>query len=569
NGQFNTPTDIAFDSSGNIYVVEYNGHRVQKFDSNGNYITKWGSLGSGNGQFNNPRCIAVDSAGNVYVSEWGNHRVQKFNSSGTYVTQWGSNGSGDGQFYRPAGMAFDPEGHLMVLDWDNPAQGIQVFDTDGTFVGHYAQGNIGISGELCINSDGRIYVADATIVSGGGIAMFARSVTGAPSAPAGISASVLGNGITLGWTNPTERDLKAIIIRRDTSGYPGSVSSGTGLTLGSAVPTYNLDYVSSTGTYYYSVFAKDKDDNYSVAAQVSAVVTHLPPSPPGALSVTATANGGIYLSWVNPTNPNFQSITIRRSTSTYPLTPADGTAVSAGLTGTSYTDTGLTNGTRYYYSVFAIGSDFTVSVVSTGNATADTVVPGPPTGFTVATQSASIDLSWSNPVVSDFASTMIRWSTSGYPTAISSGNLLGETSGSSYTHSGISSGTYYYTIFARDTAYNYSTGVMGSASFHPPYKIYDGAPITSIPNMIGMAMDVSGNFYVYTYNEAITKYDSSGAFVTSWGPGTPEAGGPYGGFGESVQMTVSPTGFLYVADNGNHRVLKFQLDGTYVSTIGS
>ena len=42
------------------------------------FITKWGSEGSGDGQFNTPLDVAVDSSDNVYVAEWDNHRVQKF-----------------------------------------------------------------------------------------------------------------------------------------------------------------------------------------------------------------------------------------------------------------------------------------------------------------------------------------------------------------------------------------------------------------------------------------------------------------------------------------------------------
>lgn len=53
-------------------------NRVQKFDSDGNFITKWGSEGSGEGQFNRPLGISVDSEGNVYVVDTGNYRIQVF-----------------------------------------------------------------------------------------------------------------------------------------------------------------------------------------------------------------------------------------------------------------------------------------------------------------------------------------------------------------------------------------------------------------------------------------------------------------------------------------------------------
>ena len=76
-------------------------NRIQKFSSAGVFITKWGSQGSGNGQFNYPSGIAVDASGNVYVAEQNNRRIQKFSSSGSFIAKWGSWGSGDGQFYGP------------------------------------------------------------------------------------------------------------------------------------------------------------------------------------------------------------------------------------------------------------------------------------------------------------------------------------------------------------------------------------------------------------------------------------------------------------------------------------
>ncbi|MBI5195589.1 MAG: hypothetical protein HZA10_04635, partial [Nitrospirae bacterium] len=77
-GQFWYPESVTVDSLGNVYVTDFYNHRIQKFTSDGVFITKWGSYGSGDGQFNNPSGVAVDSSGNVYVTELGNNRIQKF-----------------------------------------------------------------------------------------------------------------------------------------------------------------------------------------------------------------------------------------------------------------------------------------------------------------------------------------------------------------------------------------------------------------------------------------------------------------------------------------------------------
>ncbi len=57
-------------------MADTGNHRVQKFDSNGTFLTKWGSNGSGDGQFQGSGGITVDSTGNIYVAD--GNRIQKF-----------------------------------------------------------------------------------------------------------------------------------------------------------------------------------------------------------------------------------------------------------------------------------------------------------------------------------------------------------------------------------------------------------------------------------------------------------------------------------------------------------
>jgi len=118
-GQFNYPYGVAVDSSGNVFVAEYNSHRIQKFTADGTFITKWGSPGSGIGQFNDPRGLSVDSSGNVFVVDQSNRCIQKFTADGTFITKWGSPGSGDEQFRNPLGVAVDSSDNVFVVDYGN------------------------------------------------------------------------------------------------------------------------------------------------------------------------------------------------------------------------------------------------------------------------------------------------------------------------------------------------------------------------------------------------------------------------------------------------------------------
>ena len=83
NGRFRQPTDVAWDSQGNIYITDgYVNSRVAKYDKNGDWVKSWGEPGNGPGQFNTPHAIVIDRNDNVYVGDRGNRRVQVFNTDG-------------------------------------------------------------------------------------------------------------------------------------------------------------------------------------------------------------------------------------------------------------------------------------------------------------------------------------------------------------------------------------------------------------------------------------------------------------------------------------------------------
>ena len=115
-GQFMSPSGVAVDGSGSVYVADTNNGRIQKFDSEGNFLTKWGTEGSDDGQFRGPHGVAVDGSGNVYVADAWNDRIQKFDSEGNFLTKWGTEGSDDGQFRGPHGVAVDGTGNVYVTD---------------------------------------------------------------------------------------------------------------------------------------------------------------------------------------------------------------------------------------------------------------------------------------------------------------------------------------------------------------------------------------------------------------------------------------------------------------------
>jgi hypothetical protein len=173
-GEFKSPCAITTDETGNVYVVDAANNRIQKFTSDGQFLAKWGSQGSSDGQFNffdnlfdtyyiAPR-IAIDNQGNVFVSDTFNHRIQKFNSNGQFITKWGSEGSGDGEFRSPTGIAIDKSGKVNVIGVDNDR--IQQFTSDGKFIRKWGRGGsapgefVSPRGNIASDSNDNIYISD-------------------------------------------------------------------------------------------------------------------------------------------------------------------------------------------------------------------------------------------------------------------------------------------------------------------------------------------------------------------------------------------------------------------------
>ena len=71
------------------YVSEF--HFIKKFDREGNLVDSWGTVGSGDGQFLHAHGITVDLQDNVYVSDGENCNIQKFDSYGNFITKWCTN----------------------------------------------------------------------------------------------------------------------------------------------------------------------------------------------------------------------------------------------------------------------------------------------------------------------------------------------------------------------------------------------------------------------------------------------------------------------------------------------
>jgi DNA-binding beta-propeller fold protein YncE len=168
-GQFGSPEGIAVDSAGNVYVADSDNQRIQKFASDGQFLSKWGSSGTGDGQFASPRSLTIGPGENIYVVDCDNFRIQVFTGDGAFITKWGSHGTGDGQFggggqfVYPGGIAVGLHGEVYVADTANHR--IEKFTSNGTFIGKWGVQGYG-DGEfrgpfgVAVAPDGSVCVAD-------------------------------------------------------------------------------------------------------------------------------------------------------------------------------------------------------------------------------------------------------------------------------------------------------------------------------------------------------------------------------------------------------------------------
>jgi hypothetical protein len=296
-GEFYTPTAVAVDAAGNVYVAE-GGQRVQKFTNNGVFVMKFGSGGSQPGQFNVPTGIAVDSAGNIYVSDstdptnrvskfdssgnflnfvgsgllgpsgvavdsadnvyildGSNHRVHKFDSAGTPLLNWGSNGTADGQLKFPQGIATDPANNVYVADTGNNR--IEKFNSSGTFLAKWGIAGSG-DGEfmsptgVTADHSGNVYVADkdnSRIQSFTSTGTFneafgtAGSGDGQFSGPQDLAANASGNIFVADSANDR-------MVKLSTAAAAVTANAGSDQTVecGGATTSVTLNGTTSTGS---------------------------------------------------------------------------------------------------------------------------------------------------------------------------------------------------------------------------------------------------------------------------------------------------------------------------------
>jgi sugar lactone lactonase YvrE len=164
-GKLGYVSDVVQDDDGFFYIAEFGEvQRISKFDTDGKFVTCWGSEGMEPGQFGRARALALGPDGLLYVADSCNHRIQVFSRDGRLVRTFGSSGSEPGELSYPYDLAFGPKGDLYVVELGNHR--VQKFTATGESLGTWGgPGRAPGPGfykpwALAVDRKGRVHVLD-------------------------------------------------------------------------------------------------------------------------------------------------------------------------------------------------------------------------------------------------------------------------------------------------------------------------------------------------------------------------------------------------------------------------
>jgi Fibronectin type III domain len=251
----------------------------------------------------------------------------------------------------PSGLAVSVSGQSATLTWtaDGGAASYDIYQgaAPGPVSSSPVQANVtGTSTTVAGLQFGQEYVfAIAAVTSSGAISARSNSVdaTTAPAAPTGVTVAAPGTtagALNLTWTASSGATSYSI-FEGTTSGGEGTTAAATGLGGASA----SLAGLTPGKQYFFTVFAVDAGGSSAASAEAGGTTIASPPT-----GVAASAgNGSVSLSWTGSAGAASYNV--------YEGTTSQGegtTPVQSGISGTSVTLGGLTNGKRYYFTVTAV-----------------------------------------------------------------------------------------------------------------------------------------------------------------------------------------------------------------------
>jgi len=296
----NTPGQIAIDSLGNLYIADISNNAIRKVNTNGIINTIAGSDSAGyNGDggiatsasLNSPSGVAVDAQGNIYIADYGNHVIRKINSKGIITTLAGNGTlsySGDGGAATSAGLSsptsvtLDAVGNIFIADiWNNVVRKVNPNGIINTVVGNHLSSN-NYSGDggaaiaaglyeptnVAFDNNGSMYIAD----NGNNVIREVTDVKALPVTLTSFTANAYNKTIHTNWQTANVLSTDHFIVQHCTDGY-SFTNIGNVKAIGKVANKYEfIDNNPENGINYYRLKSVDKDGAVSYSKVVNAEI---------------------------------------------------------------------------------------------------------------------------------------------------------------------------------------------------------------------------------------------------------------------------------------------------------
>jgi tripartite motif-containing protein 71 len=602
-GEFSSPTGITLDKDGNIYIADTDNHSIQKLDKSGKFLARWGSDPSAQeGSFYYPRGLAIGPNDVLYIADSGNNRIQKFDLNGNVMQAWGKfgfawRGADLGKFDVPWGLATDAEGNLYVSDTSNAR--IQKFTSDGQSLLKWGRdgsfdGAFFFPRGVAVDFVGNIFVADESNnriqkfdARGSFLTKWGRDGAGPGQfkSPWGIACDALGNVYVVDTGNHRIQKFDGNGTFLCAWGNRGKSEGQLNFPYGIAVDKEGAVYVVDSGNGRILKYVPTEEELNRGKDEASP--NQAPSETPAPRSVAVKAGDTeAFLSWMEV--PGALSYNLYFNT-TPKLTIQTATKIE-GVTN-PYAHAGLSNDTPYYYAlsaVFESGAESELSnEVMVTPVLIDITAPQNPyavinhgafmtnTPEVIATISANdVDTG----VAAYFVSEAPMTPTAGTPGWV---DVIPTTKFGATIPYIVSPGDGQKSIYVwfKDVGGNVSTpasatilvNTSGYLCVSEWGRTGRGASLLHggefMAPIYGLCVDHQGSLFVVDNgNNRVQKFDNAGNFIILWG----NFGTANSNFHNPTGVACDGKGDVWVVDTNNHRVQKFDGKlGGYLMKFGS